>query len=88
MTDIAKAAQAVAALIDRLDDELEDGETIGDIFLISEVRAADEGASYMRWHCTTERFVVQVGMVAWANAALTNPQIRTTDDDGEEEDDG
>lgn len=74
MADLTNLAQEAAALIDKLEEEMEDGDEVGTVMLLAEVKipATDDHpeGTYLRYRCSDPRFVVQSGMVAWANSAM------------------
>jgi hypothetical protein len=91
VADLGKVAEATARLIDVLEKSIADDDEIGEILLIAEVtRPATEDtaeASYMQWHCSSGRFLIQKGLVSWAYAAMQADAMREvdgSDDDAED----
>jgi hypothetical protein len=88
MTDLAKVAESTAKLIDALERDTDQGDHIGEILLIAEVvkpETDDEPEmSYIQFHCSSGRFLIQKGLIAWAYAAMVNDASRMTPEDEEE----
>ena len=88
MADLGKVAESTARLIDALESGIDEGDEVGAILLIAEVikpETDDEPEmSYIQFHCSSGRFLVQKGLIAWAYAAMVNDASRMTPDEDEE----
>jgi hypothetical protein len=81
--DATKLGQVSAALMEYLDDNVEDGAELGEVLILAEVRGVDDDGSftYIQWRCSDERDWVQRGML---HAALDSDRVPDLgDDDGE-----
>lgn len=88
MADLNRVAQETAKLIDALEAGIGEDDEIGDLLLIAEVVSPETTdraeASYLQYHCSTGRYVVQQGLIAWANSAMASDARREAADEEDE----
>lgn len=84
MADLSRIATETMELIDHLEEEIEEGDTIGEILLVVQV-IDEEGTEYLQWRCSSASPLIQKGLISWAYAGQMNDSSRIVESDEEDE---